>query len=144
MSDFLRQFAKTFAELDHTNLHRLGELYSEDALFRDPLHEVRGLSNLRHYFAELYANVSELRFDFYGFDHVLKGEGEGEGYLRWTMSYRHPRLKRGQLIRVEGCSHLLWNGKVHQHRDYFDAGALLYENLPVMGTAIRWLKRRLA
>ena len=25
-----------------------------------------------------------------------------------------------------------------------DAGALLYENLPLMGTAIRWLKGRLA
>ena len=68
---------------------------------------------------------------------------DGEGYLRWTMSYRHPRLKKGELIRVEGCSYLLWNGKVHQHRDYFDAGALLYENLPLMGSAIRWLKGRL-
>ncbi len=140
MSDFLRRFAHTFAELDRHHLDRLGELYSADVLFRDPLHEIRGLPAVQRYFGELYANVSELRFDFYGFDQVR----DGEGYLRWTMSYRHPRLKNGQLIRVEGCSHLLWNGKVHQHRDYFDAGALLYENLPLMGGAIRWLKRRLA
>jgi hypothetical protein len=146
MSDFLHRFARTFSELDAGNLQRLGELYSEDILFRDPLHEVRGLSQVRRYFEELYANVSELRFDFYGFDPVLKGERDGEGYLRWTMSYRHPRLKGGALIRVEGCSYLLWNdnGKVYQHRDYFDAGALLYENLPLMGSAIRWLKGRLA
>ena len=140
MSDFLRQFARTFAELNHSNLDRLGELYSEDALFRDPLHEVRGLPAMRRYFAEMYANVSELRFDFYAFDQIR----DGEGYLRWTMSYRHPRLQKGQLIRVEGCTHLLWNGKVHQHRDYFDAGALLYEHLPLLGSGIRWLKRRLA
>lgn len=140
MSDFLHQFARTFSELNASNLQRLGEIYSEDIRFRDPLHDVRGLSQVRSYFAELYANVSELRFDFYGFDQIA----EGEGYLRWTMSYRHPRLKKGELIRVEGCSYLLWNGKVHQHRDYFDAGALLYENLPLMGSAIRWLKGRLA
>jgi len=140
MSDFLHRFARTFSELNAGNLQRLNELYSEDIRFCDPLHEVRGLSNVRRYFEELYGNVSDLRFDFYGFDQVR----EGEGYLRWTMSFRHPRLKRGELIRVEGCSHLLWNAKVHQHRDYFDAGALLYENLPVMGTAIRWLKGRLA
>ena len=139
MSDFLHRFAKTFSELNAGNLQRLGEIYSEDIRFRDPLHDVRGLSRVRSYFAELYANVSELRFDFYGFDQIA----EGEGYLRWTMSYRHPRLKKGELIRVEGCSYLLWNGKVHQHRDYFDAGALLYENLPLMGSAIRWLKGRL-
>lgn len=140
MSDFLRQFAERFAALDASNLDRLGELYSDNVLFRDPLHEVRGLTELRRYFAELYANVSELRFDFHGFDQVR----EGEGYLRWTMSYRHPRLARGETIQIEGCSHLRWEGdKVHQHRDYFDAGALLYEHLPVLGSAIGWLKRRL-
>ena len=141
MSDFLRRFATEFAALDASNLARLGELYSDDILFRDPLHEVRGLPAVRGYFGELYANISELRFDFYGFDQ----SAEGEGYLRWTMSYRHPRLRGGELIRVEGCSHLLWSdGKVHRHRDYFDAGALLYEHLPVLGSLIRWLKRRLA
>ena len=144
MSAFLHDFAQAFAGLNKDNLERLEQLYSRDALFCDPLHEVRGLDNIKRYFAQMYANVSELRFDFYGFDPVHERAGAGEGYLRWTMSYRHPRLKRGELIRVEGCSHLLWNAKVHQHRDYFDAGALLYENLPLMGTAIRWLKGRLA
>lgn len=140
MADFLRQFAERFAGLDASNLDRLRELYSDDILFRDPLHEVRGLPAVRGYFGELYANVSELRFDFYGFDQ----SAEGEGYLRWTMSYRHPRLRGGALIRVEGCSHLRWRDKVYQHRDYFDAGALLYEHLPILGRAIAWLKGRLA
>ena len=99
MSDFLRQFAQDFAGLNKDNLDRLGQLYSDDALFCDPLHEVRGLANMQRYFGKMYANVSELRFDFYGFDQVR----DGEGYLRWTMSYRHPRLAGGQLIRVEGC-----------------------------------------
>lgn len=140
MSDFLRRFAKDFAALNKDNLERLGQLYSDDALFCDPLHEVRGLDNLRRYFAQLYANVSDLRFDFHSFDQVR----EGEGYLRWTLSYRHPRLAGGQPIRVEGCSHLLWRDKVHRHHDYFDAGALLYEHAPLIGRPVRWLKRRLA
>lgn len=141
MSDFLPSFARRFAALDKYSLDRLGELYSLDALFIDPLHEIRGLAALQRYFAELYANVAELHFDFHGFDQAA----EGEGYLRWTMSYRHPRLAGGRLISVEGCSHLLWqDGKVYRHRDYFDAGALLYEHLPVLGALIAWLKRRLA
>lgn len=45
------------------------------------------------------------------------------------MSCSLTTLAASQLIRVEGCSHLLWSdGKVHRHRDYFDAGALLYGN----------------
>jgi hypothetical protein len=139
MSDFLRHFARQFAQLDKDNLHRLGELYADEVHFTDPLHDVQGLGQLRSYFAGLYANVIELRFDFHGFDQT----GEGEGYLRWVMSYRHPRLGGGQLIHVDGCSHLLWHDKVYRHRDYFDAGALLYEHLPVLGRAISWLKRRM-
>ncbi len=36
MSDFLRQFAQDFAGLNKDNLDRLGQLYSDDALFCDP------------------------------------------------------------------------------------------------------------
>ena len=140
MSDYLRQFAARFARLDADNLHRLGELYSEDIRFRDPLHEIHGLPALQQYFAELYANVGQLHFDFHGHDQIC----DGEGYLRWTMSFRHPRLRGGALIRVDGCSHLLWWDKVYQHRDYFDAGALLYEHVPVLRQVIAWLKGRLA
>jgi hypothetical protein len=139
MSDFLQCFARQFADLNKDNLHRLDELYATDVHFTDPLHEVQGLANLRSYFGELYANVSELHFDFHGYDQVA----EGEGYLRWVMNYRHPRLASGQVIRVDGCSHLRWHDKVYRHRDYFDAGALIYEHLPVLGRAIAWLKRRM-
>ena len=139
MSSFLQQFARQFAELDKDNLRRLDDLYTQDVRFTDPLHEVQGLGQLHSYFAELYSNVSELRFDFHGFDQIA----EGEGYLRLVMSYRHPRLAGGQIIRVDGCSHLRWRDKVYCHRDYFDAGALLYEHLPVLGRAIAWLKRRM-
>lgn len=142
MTDFLSAFALRFASLNASNLDRLDTLYDEQALFCDPLHRVQGLQALKQYFAEMYANVSELRFDFIAMDQVA----EDEGYLRWTMHYRHPRLAAGRMISVEGCSHLRWNaaGKVVSHRDYFDAGALLYEHLPLLGRIIRWLKGRLA
>lgn len=141
MTDFLHRFAERFAALNKDNLDQLGELYSQDVSFRDPLHEIQGLTAIRHYFDELYANVSDLRFDFHAFDEVRSGEG----YLTWTMHYSHPRLANGRSIHVEGCSHVQWrDGKVYRHRDYFDAGALLYEHLPVMGRVINWLKKRLA
>ena len=88
MSDFLRRFAEQFAALDKDNLHHLNQLYTHDVQFTDPLHEVQGLVALRSYFTDLYTNVSDLHFEFHGFDHI----SEGEGYLRWVMSYRHPRL----------------------------------------------------
>lgn len=141
MDAFLPRFAEDFAAIGRDSLDRLGQLYSDDVVFQDPLHRIKGLTALRRYFAELYENVEALAFQFHGHDSV----GEGEGYLRWTMRYRHPRLAGGREIAVEGCSHLRWrDGRVYHHRDYFDAGALLYEHLPLMGRVIHWLKGRLA
>jgi len=138
--DFLQRFAHAFAALNADNLDTLGQLYSDDVRFQDPLHEIHGLPAMRAYFEQLYANVQDLHFQFHGFDELTPGAG----YLRWTMTYRHPRLNGGKAIEVDGCSHLLWHDKVYAHRDYFDAGALLYEHLPVMGRVIHWLKGRLA
>lgn len=61
MSSFLHRFAAEFAGLDADKLERLGELYSDDVHFTDPLHEVVGLIELQRYFAELYANVEIAR-----------------------------------------------------------------------------------
>lgn len=147
MADFLHRFAEGFSTLNKDNLQRLGELYSVDIHFTDPLHDVHGLPDLERYFAQLYANVEQLKFEFHGYDTVTQSEDgqAGEGYLRWVMTYRHPRLHKGEPISVQGCSHLQWRAdRVHRHHDYFDAGALLYEHLPLMGSAVTWLKRRMA
>ena len=140
MSEYLKCFAERFCEIDAQHLDVLGELYSDDIQFRDTLHQINGLAALRNYFAQLYAQVHEVRFDFHGHDQV----SDGLGYLRWTLHYRHPRINGGKPVQVRGCSHLMWRDKVCLHHDYFDAGALLYEHLPLMGGVIGWLKRRLA
>ena len=65
-------------------------------------------------------------------------------FMTWTMFLNHPRLRNGDTVRVEGASYLRTrNGKVYYHRDYFDLGSMLYENLPLFGRVIRQLKSRL-
>ncbi|GGD11542.1 nuclear transport factor 2 family protein [Halopseudomonas salina] len=140
-SDFPTRFAQIFASLDKTNLSRVGEIYTPDVHFTDPLHEVHGLRAMQAYFGELYANVEDLQFEF----HQCQSVTEGQGLLRWTMTYRHPRLAGGGPISVEGCSCIYFRDDlVYRHIDYFDAGALLYEHVPLLGKIIRWLKGRLA
>lgn len=140
MSEYLETFAERFATLDAEHLEKLDTLYNEAIIFRDPLHRIHGLPALRDYFAQLYANASDIRYDF----HDASETRPGEGYLRWTLHFRHPRLAGGQPISLDGCSHLQWRDRVHFHQDYFDAGALLYEHLPLFGRVIGWLKGRLA
>ena len=69
--------------------------------------------------------------------------GQGDrAVLTWTMSLRHPRLNGGKLVTVPGSTHIRFHDKVFSHRDHFDAGAMLYEQLPLIGTVIRIIKDR--
>ena len=132
----LGHFRALFNELDKGNLNKLSEVYSEDICFQDPLETVHGLDELTRYFAGAYANVISCRFDFG--ETIVQGEFAA---VPWVMHLRHKRIRKGREVQVRGISHLeIRDGMVCYHRDYFDAGEMLYENLPVIGRVIRWIK----
>ncbi len=134
-------FAQGFASLDRNNLERLAELYQPDVHFTDPLHDLHGLAALTDYCANLYSNLSSVRFDF----SQCSAIDDEQALLCWTLYYRHPRLAGGREVSVPGVSQVWFrDGKVFRHRDHYDAGALLYEHIPLLGSLIRLLKRRLA
>ncbi len=132
-----RLFQDLFNSLDARNLHRLGEVYADHVVFEDPLHRVEGLPALTEYFQRMYKGVAEIRFDF---EDVMQDD-EG-AMLTWVMHMRHARLRPGELLSLPGASHIRFEERIHYHRDYFDAGALLYERLPVIGGLIRGIKGR--
>ena len=117
---------------------RLADVYDESVHFQDAFHEIEGLQAFTRYCEELYANVGDIEFVFLG--RWINGD---EAVLRWIMRYTHPRLKRGKPIEVAGMSYLVLGNRVVEHRDYFDGGQLLYEHVPVLGTVIHQLKKRL-
>ncbi|MGC8118970.1 nuclear transport factor 2 family protein [Marinobacter sp. VGCF2001] len=134
----LRRFCDLFNELDNGNLHKLQQVYSEDVEFQDPFGRVRGLDDLTQYMAGAYSNVIQCRFHFK--DPVIQNCWCSQP---WTMELRHKRIRGGKAIFVDGISQLvIRDGKVRYHRDYFDAGQLLYENLPMVGRIIRWVKEQ--
>lgn len=137
----LEHFFNTYQRLNRDNLDLLGGIYTDDIRFNDPAHSLKGLSALRDYFAELYSNVEHITFDF-AEPHV---SGD-QVYVQWVMRLRHPRLNRGAEVEVPGvsCLHFADDGRVDKHRDYFDLGILLYEQLPLLGSLVRAVKRRFA
>lgn len=136
----MENFLETYKRLNAGNLELLDTIYSDPIRFVDPAHEIVGLDRLRKYFAGLYANVISIDFEFRY--EMRLGD---EAYVQWRMTFSHGRLNSGRPINVEGASYLQFDttNKVYFHRDYFDLGAMLYEQLPVLGTVIAALKRRL-
>lgn len=137
MSAALDNFVRVYQQLGKDNLASLAEAYSPDVIFQDPWHKLQGLAALQAYFTNLYTNLSYCRFTI----HQLQ-EHTNSAFVVWQMDYAHPRLNRGKNIKVDGVSHLQFAEKVTYQRDYADMGQMLYEHVPLLGAAIRFLKRR--
>jgi hypothetical protein len=128
-----------YQRFDKKTLKSLAEVYSDDIQFRDPLHAINGLSSLTEYYTGMMRELLECRFEFH---HSVEVVERGEAILFWTMHYRHKKLAGGKPLELSGNSHLLFKEKVYYHRDYFDAGSMLYEHIPLMGFAIRQIKKK--
>ncbi len=116
----------------------LAELYDRDVVFVDPLHRIEGLDNLQRYFEGLYKNVEEISFRY-----LTEWEQNNEAMLRWEMTFRHPKLKSGAPILVPGVTYLTFGKKITRHQDYFDSNQMIFDQVPVLGSLLGWLKGRL-
>ncbi|MGY3966179.1 nuclear transport factor 2 family protein [Aeromonas enteropelogenes] len=140
MDEPLARFVAFYQQLDRQQLHRLSEVYADEVIFIDPAHRIEGLAALSDYFAALYQRLAYCRFV------ITSQQQQGrQAWLGWTMTFSHPRLRGGKPVTVEGATRLELDeeGKVCLHRDYFDLGAMLYEQLPLLGPLVRTIKGRL-
>lgn len=137
----IEHIQKTYQAIDRDSLDAgiLRQLYTEDAEFIDPFHHLRGRPALEIYFARLYRNVKSIDF------HYGRSVEQGECIMmEWTMTVCHPRLRGGAPVTVNGCTCFdIRDGLVARHRDYFDGGQMLYENLPLIGRIINMIKSRM-
>lgn len=135
--DVVARLQGLYQQLRADNIALLDDVYAADVIFQDPLHRVEGLADLKAYLGRLYAAVQSIRFDF---ETVVATPNQA--MLTWTMHMQHPRLQGGTELALPGATHVRFAERVNYHRDYFDAGALLYEQLPVLGSVIRAIRRR--
>jgi len=137
-TDDLINFYQT---LTPNTLHRFDDFYSQDAFFKDPFNEVRGVGAIKRIFSKMFRTLHEPRF-------VVTDtiRDEQQMVLVWQFSFRLRRCGKPQSMIVNGVSHLRCNaeGKVCSHCDYWDAASELYMQLPVVGNFFRGMQRMLA
>ena len=116
-----------YNEFAPASVARFPEFYSDNAYFKDPFNEVRGLPAIQRIFTHMFGQVAEPRFV-------------------WEFYYRVKLWGKGEAQVMRGVSHLKFDadGKVCYHRDYWDAAEELYMKLPAIGTLMRGLRRMLA
>ena len=126
-----------FEALAPEHLDRLGEIYRDDATFRDPFHAVRGVDAVARIFHHMFATLDAPRFE------ILDAlDGDARCLLTWNFHYR--RGRHSGLI--HGASRIEFDraGLIRQHHDYWDAAESFYEKLPLLGSLLRAIRRRMS
>ncbi len=134
------KFLMMYLNLSIDNLHTLKDVYREDIEFIDPAHRISGIENLTNYFSAMYKNANDVTFNF-----SKPMVDESNGYVRWSMSFSHKKLAGGKPISIDGATYLQFDdkGMVYHHRDFFDLGAMIYEQVPLLGRVVTTIKRGL-
>ena len=130
-----------YQSLTIQSVARFPEFYAEDAYFKDPFNEVRGLAAIQRIFTHMFRQVAEPRFVV-----TEQVADAGGAMLVWEFYYRVRLWGRGETQVMRGVSHLKFDaaGRVVYHRDYWDTGEELYMKVPGFGSVLRCLRRALA
>jgi hypothetical protein len=113
----------------------LGEIYHEDARFRDPFNEVRGHAAIARIFQHMFMTTKDPAF------RISDTQKEGDtAWVSWTFDFG----LHDKILSIDGATRLIFgdDGRVIDHRDFWDASDL-FESFPLLGTLLRLVKRRL-
>lgn len=135
----LTRFRRFYDEFGPAWIDRLEELYAPGFVFRDPFHRIDGdHAAMRAYFGKVLTALHASRF-------ITEDAATGAdgSYVRWRWEWQ--RKARHPLRTVPGVTHLRFaaDGRITHHQDLFDAAEGFFETLPVIGGALRAIKRRM-
>jgi predicted heme/steroid binding protein len=137
--DTVNNIVTYFETLTEKSVSRLPEYYAEDAYFKDPFNEVRGVKHIQHIFAHMYIALDKPCFVITS--QIIQDQA---CFMVWDFKFYMKSYDKSTEQTIRGGSHLILNddGKIVSHRDYWDAAEELYEKLPMVGALMRWLKKR--
>ena len=134
---YVQRYIDAFESLTPLTLQSLEDCFAEDARFVDPFNDVKGRRAIRTVFEHMFVSCENPRFVV---DECLVDDKLA--YLRWQFGFGTPASRR----LVEGVSRVQFSpdGRVVEHRDYWDPAGQIYEDLPLLGSLFRALRKRLA
>lgn len=116
-------------------------VYASDAWLYDTLVLHHGMEEIKPYFIKTAERAAGVRVEV--LDVLRSGP---DFYLKWSMDIDWSAFKKGKTTRSFGMSHLRFNesGKVIMHYDFWDSTNGFFEHIPLVGSIIRWIKRKVA
>lgn len=108
-------------------------VYAPAAYLNDTLVGVDGVAAIEDYFARTMERATLLDVEF-----LDRAPAGNDWYVRWRMTVEADGLNRGQPVVTYGVTQFRFDGqgRVLIHKDFWDSGSGLYEQLPVIGRLV--------
>jgi ketosteroid isomerase-like protein len=132
-----------FETLQPADVARLADCYAPDARFKDPFKEVQGVAEIQAIFEHMFLALDNPRFVV-----TTRIAQDNQCFVVWDFLFRFKTMQVGVDQCVRGGSHLAFKQgedgvwRIDLHRDYWDAAEEMYEKFPLVGSLMRWLKKR--
>ncbi|OWY28193.1 nuclear transport factor 2 family protein [Herbaspirillum robiniae] len=135
--DAIDQLLAWYATIDRQSLARIDEFYAPEARFKDPFNDVQGIGAIRNVFEHMFDTTEAPRFVI-----LERMQRDSQAFATWRFEF----TLKGKPYTVLGATHfrLDADGRVIEHRDYWDAAEELWQKLPLLGRAVAWLRSRFA
>ena len=122
-----------------TSVDAFKVIYADTVVFKDPFNEVKGVEAVHKIFAHMYENLDNPRFvitEYFGTSDTA--------YVKWDFIFAFKGEKKETSF--EGVSRLEMNAddRVISHTDFWDAAEHMYEKMPLLGSVLRFVKRKIA
>lgn len=131
----LNRLVEWYNNLTPQSIDDLRHLYHEQVRFRDPFNDLQGHAAIAALFRHMFDTTEDPRFRV--------THHQARGNTAWVSWDFHCSL-RGRPVSLQGATRLDFgpDGRVIEHRDYWDSAALFRE-LPLLGTMVRLAMKRL-
>lgn len=132
-------YAKFYETLSPaTTLEEYGVFFDSHSKFSDPFQSVVGLRAIHNIFVDMYAKLHEPHFVV---DEIVASSDVA--YLKWRFVFALESHKEPQSFC--GLSRVVFSpsAKVKSHEDFWDAASNVYEKIPLLGSLLRFIKRKL-
>lgn len=111
-----------------------GSVYAPQGYLNDTLVGIDGADRIEAYFAHTIERARLLKVEF-----LERAPAGTDWYVRWRMTVAADGLNGGKEVVTYGVTQFRFDadGRVLIHKDFWDSGTGLYEQLPVIGGAVR-------
>lgn len=135
-----KQNLKTFFETlsPDTSLAYYEQIYARDVYFKDPFNQTNGINAVYEIFQDMYKKLDAPRFE------VVESVRENDVcYVKWNFIFCFKGKAKEQSF--EGISRMQYNDeeRIISHIDYWDSAEHVYEKIPLLGSVIRFIKKRI-